>query len=214
MKKFQTGLLALFTLIAATPLFAQDPEAMPDDSWISLSGTVTTALPESFTLDYGEGTILVEMDEPWDWYDEDYEVLPGDEVTVYGEVDDDLYEKATIEASSVYVHDLNTFFYASSIDEEDALYATSFYNVYDATDLTLRGTVTSVNGREFTIDTGLQQMTVDTDEMAYNPMDDQGYQQIDVGDRVSVNGWIDLDVFEKRELKADWIVTLEENAED
>ncbi|MGM0425831.1 MAG: hypothetical protein ACQEQ7_01185 [Thermodesulfobacteriota bacterium] len=72
---------------------------------------------DSFTLDYGEGTVLVEMDD-WDWYDEEGTVLEGDKVTVYGKIDDDLYEATSIEASSVYVENLGTYFYASSADEE------------------------------------------------------------------------------------------------
>jgi len=63
-------------------------------------------------------------------------------------------------------------------------------------------------GREFTVDTGLQKMKVDTMAMAYNPMDDKGYQQIDIGDYVSVSGNMDYDFWEKRELMADSIVTL------
>lgn len=48
----------------------------------------------------------------------------------------------------------------------------------------------------------------DLDADGYNPMDDEGYQQIDVGDRVSVTGDIDIDTWEKRELMAETIVTL------
>ena len=39
-------------------------------------------------------------------------------MTVYGRVDDDLYETTTIEASSIYDQDLGTYFYASAADEE------------------------------------------------------------------------------------------------
>lgn len=194
--------------ILASPAIAQNPETQPDDSWISLSGTATEALADSFTLDYGEGTVTVEMDElGWDWYDTNFQFIEGDEVTVYGEVDDDLYETATIEASSVYDKTLNTYYYADSVDEGDGLYTWNLDD--DLNDVTIRGTVTSVNGREFTIDRGVQEMTVDTIAMTYNPVDDEGFQQIDVGDRVSVNGEIDADVFENRELMADWIITLE-----
>ncbi len=44
--------------------------------------------------------------------------------------------------------------------------------------------------------------------MSYNPLDDDGYQKIDVGDRVSVTGEIDKDLFESHKLDADSFVTL------
>ena len=40
------------------------------------------ALPDSFTLDYGDGTITVEMDK-WKWYENNEETIEGDRVTVY-----------------------------------------------------------------------------------------------------------------------------------
>lgn len=60
--------------------------------------------------------ITVEMDD-WDWYAEGAALSEGDRVTVYGFIDDDFYELRSIEASSVYVDDFNTFFYASGLDE-------------------------------------------------------------------------------------------------
>jgi len=188
-----------------------NPKLMPDDSWISISGTAVEAEPNGFVLDYGDGTIWVEMDD-WDWYGDGYGILDGDKVTVYGEVDDDLYQQDTIEASSVYVESINSYFYANPADEEDALYTVTHPVV--VSQVTLRGTVTSVSGREFTIDTGLQEMTVETIYMSYNPLDDKGYQQIDVGDRVSVSGDIDDTFFGEQELEADSIITLENNVDD
>ena len=114
--------LGLGTAAVGAPLAAADapdPEDQPDGSWISMSGTVTAPTASAFTLDYGEGMVLVEVDD-WDHYGEAAGLLDGDEVTVTGRVDDDLYESTSIEASSVYVEDLNTYFYASAADEEGA----------------------------------------------------------------------------------------------
>ncbi len=55
----------------------------------------------------------------WDWYAEGYKLLNGEKVRVHGLIDDDLFETTKIEASSVYVQNLGTYFYASSADEED-----------------------------------------------------------------------------------------------
>ena len=195
--------------LIAMPALAQDPAAKPDGTWVSLNGTISTATDDSFVLDYGEGSIIVEMDD-WDWYQEGKNLIAGDEVTVYGQVDDDLYELATIEASSVYVKNLNTYFYASSDDEEGLdYYSMTAPTLMAWMDIT--GTVTSVDGRRFTLDAESRELTVDTSTMVYNPMDDEGYQQVQEGDRVKVAGKMDYDLFEKRELLADMVITLEQD---
>jgi uncharacterized protein YdeI (BOF family) len=206
---------AISTLTAAIALaFApnamgqDDPKAMPDDSWISLSGTVTSAEADSFTLDYGDGTITVEMDD-WDSYGDAWPLVSGDDVTVYGEVDEHLYTDDTIEAASVYVDDLNSFFYASAADEEElGAWALDPYD--EVGDITYVGTVESVNDMTdtFTIDTGAKELTVETDALMYDPLDDEGFQQIEVSDVVSVDGVVDEDFFTNNDLIADRIVTL------
>lgn len=119
-----------------------NPYARADDTWITLGGTVENVAPNSFELNYDGGRITVEMDD--DDRDADgYTLRNGDDVTVAGMIDDDLFETTTIEASSVY-----------------------------------------------------------------DPLDDEGYQRIDLGDVVSVAGNIDRDFFEGRELEARTIVTL------
>ncbi|MDX1682046.1 MAG: hypothetical protein R3336_02895 [Phycisphaeraceae bacterium] len=216
-------LAALGLAVAPGLTFAGDdsddqpnPYAQPDESWISLSGTAVEADDDSFELDYGEGTVLVEMDD-WDWYGDNYAVIEGDEVTVYGKVDDSLYELTSIEADQVYVKSLGTYFFAPEPADEEGdvpvTYSEVLVTPVDLGDVAISGTVTSVDGREFTIDTGDSQLTVDTIEMPYNPMDDKGFQRIDTGDRVSVLGEIEHGFFQKRELHADSIVTLEREKE-
>jgi uncharacterized protein YdeI (BOF family) len=184
---------------------AKDPYEKPDGSYISLSGTVTSSDADSFMLDYGDGLVLVEMDD-WDWYGDAYGILPEDDVRVYGYVDDDLYETTSIEASSVYVEDLNTYFYASGADEESTTIVSTTWYDYD---YTVTGEVTSVVGREFTVDNGTRKISVDTWQLGYNPLDDEGYLKIDKGDRVTVYGDLDLNLFDEREISAEAIVKLQ-----
>lgn len=195
------------TMAVAEP----NPYARADDSWISISGTVVAPSAEAFSLDYGDGVILVEMDD-WDNYGDAYGLMDGDKVTVYGRVDDDLFDVASIEAGSVYVEALNTYFYASSDDEEDDYlgYVWSVSTPILTNYATLRGTVTSIDrsGREFTLDSGSGQITVEADALGYNPLDDLGYQQIEQGDKVSVAGTFDADFLEGRVFEADSVVTL------
>ena len=199
---------ALFIMLGVLPAYSEEnPFLAKDDSWIRLSGTIVTTDHESFELDFGEGIVTVEMDD-WDWYDEAAPLISGDAVTVNGYVDDDLYETTSIEASSVYVEDLNTYFYASGADEEDITVDPIHTAVHIESDLQLTGEVTDIHGREFTIDTGQREIQVDTSSMLYNPLDDKGYQKIREGDIVQVNGELDLDLFERKEIMADVITTL------
>lgn len=203
-----TAIASVFVAAPAITSAAESPYLQPDDSWVTLSGTVTSATADTFTLDYGTGLVTVEMDD-WDWFEEQGELLPGDSVTVYGEVDDDTYESASIEANSVYVDELGTYFYASSADEEglEGIDLAPTVPVAEG-NLVVTGTITSVKGREFSIDSGAQEMKVDTALMDHDPTDDEGFQQVDEGDTVTVAGDIEFDTFEKSEIMADSVVTL------
>lgn len=203
-------LLIGLTLGFAGPALAQSPYAAPNNSLIAITGTVVDPTEESFVLEYEGGEILVEMDD-WEWqrYDEAYGLLEGKKVTVHGVVDDDLYELAKIEASSVYVDSLNTYFYASPIDEEDtAIWLTDVPVV--AGTVVVRGTVTSTDpaSAEFTVDTAGQQLTVDASTLGYNPLDARGFQQIEKGDWVSVSGIMDEGFLKDRVVRAASVVTV------
>ncbi len=197
-------LLASCAVMATGTSSAADPKEAKDDSWISVSGTVVATSPDSFRLDYAGGVITVEMDD-FDFFEEGRLMMENDKVVVHGFIDNDLFEKRTIEASSVFVEDLGTHFYASGVDEED------FVNWTVTGPIVLgraevSGYVTEISGREFTINTGLQRIQVDTDEMGYDPMDDKGYLKIDLGDFVKVSGEMDPGIIEDHEIKADWII--------
>ncbi|WP_085919997.1 DUF5666 domain-containing protein [Halomonas sp. CSM-2] len=209
---FMLTITAAATMAPAMVLAAESPYTKPDDTWINLSGTAVDTGPSSFILDYGQGTITVEMDD-WSWFEKDgYGLIEGDKVTVYGKVDDGLAEAAKIEAGSVYVESLGSYFYADSADEEDLLYNVVTPIVPGYTELT--GTVTSTSEFEFTIDTDLQQMTIDTTSLSYDPLDEKGYQQINEGDLVTVTGDLDTDLMENMELMADSIVILDNQEQD
>ena len=206
------GVVLAFALSAAVsgPALAEDPNPylQPNESWISISGTVDVVHPDSFLLDYGDGMVKVEMDDG-DRDADAYKLLPGDKVTVAGRIDDDFFETTKIEAGSVYVENLGTTFFASAVDEED-------YEWLDPTATlplivsrtVVRGTVSQVSDEEFLLDTGPRLLRVDVSEMAFDPLDDEGYLRIDVGDRVKVIGQISVDLFEGRELEADNVVKI------
>lgn len=204
--KFAGCAALMMSATAFTATADVDPAEKSDRSWVSVSGIVAQASDDWFVLDYGKGSITVEMDD-WDWYAEGKGLLEGDDVVVYGRVDKDLYELARIEADSVYVKDLNAYFYANDADEEDVAYHFAA-TPKDGETVTYTGNVTTVDGREFTLDTGFREIRIDTSEMFYNPMDDKGFQQVRKGDFVRVYGEIDDGLFKKKELLAGTIITL------
>ena len=216
--KVLTSVLATLAIVAAWSgsAAAGSPYTKMDDEWVSLTGQVVGTTLNGFELDYGDATITVEMDD-WDKYDESALIPDGERVTVYGRIDDSLFEERTIEASTVYVFSRNSYYYASSADEEGDYRFPGLQNVYpypaEGHWMQLSGTVASVDGREFTLDVGFQDFRVDTANMSYDPLDDTGYQRVDVGDRVSVWGRMDYGLFENRELMAETVVTLHEQGE-
>ncbi len=198
-----TFLIGAFLAVPAAA--EENPYAMADNAWISISGEVESVDPDEFVLDYGDGSVIVEMDDG-DRDADAYKLMTGDDVTVSGLVDDDFFETTTIEASSVYVDKLGTYFYASAVDEED-----DFVTVHTPvimSETIVQGTVKEVDDEEFVVDTGFDELTVEVEEMAYNPLDDQGYQKVEAGDVVSVTGDMDTDFFEGRELVADTVTVL------
>ena len=132
---------------AATPSrdAAQSVASAWNGSWITLSGRVVGTGPDRFQLDYGSGRITVEMDD-WDWFHEGRELLAGDDVTVTGRIDKDLYEQKKIEASSVYVKNLGAIFQANPQDEED-IAGTTVYVPGTPGWAVATGTVKGIEGR-------------------------------------------------------------------
>ena len=181
--------------------------------WITVSGKVIDAHASYFVLDKGSKRVIVEMDD-WDWYKEGYNILKGDKVLVYGRIDKDFLEKRTIEASSVFVKGLNTYFYASSDDEEPEPHFNGIY--YDSFDFPealkteFTGHVEKINGDKFTFNLGARKIIVNTSMMPYNPMNKKNLGSITVGDKLKVYGNIEDKLFSKDELDASWIVILKQ----
>jgi uncharacterized protein YdeI (BOF family) len=215
MKKPTFVLSLLASALVATPALAQSPKLQPDDSWMSISGTVIDSEDDEFTLDYGNGQISVETDD-WQWRGADMPLLPGDEVTVYGQVEQHLFVDASIEADSIFVESLGTYFYPSPTSNA------STYTVVDVTPVTpvvvgnlvYTGTVQNVGDRQFSINTGDLRLTVDTGTMKNNPLDDEGRLKVQKGDTVSVLGDLGTGVIGDRKLYAGSIVILREREQN
>ncbi|HDZ07979.1 hypothetical protein [Pseudohongiella sp.] len=197
---------------ASTAAQTQSPYLQPDDTWISLSGTIESVQRDSFLLDYGRASVTVEMDDG-DRDADAYKLLPGDSVTVNGLIDDDFFEMTTIEASSVYVESINSYFYASAMDEEAATFFDPIVTVTGPImegDAIIQGTITAVEPleEELVLNTGDHLMIVEVDDLGYDPLDNEGYLQLDVNDEVTISGTMTEEMFENRLFEADFIVTV------
>lgn len=171
-----------------------------EDTSITLSGAVVEAREDEFDLLVGGQTVTVEVeDEIRDGGA--YTLAPGDRVTATGRVDDDLFEGRELKASALHIDKLGTTFI---IDEEYAdKYGMNFGK--DIGDYAMvAGHVTTVrpDDGEFRIHAGLGDFTVEVDQLAENPLDDEGYMRIRIGDAVRVTGVVDDDWFEGREIVA------------
>jgi uncharacterized protein YdeI (BOF family) len=206
MLRTSTALASIIATTAAGSIAAApSPYTKPDDSYISIDGTVADVSRDEFVLDYGQGEITVEFDDG-DRDADAYKLVQGDRVNVSGVIDDDFYELATIEASSVYVESLGTYFYASALDEEQPIMTVNVPLLMSS--MTVQGTVSETGSDSFSLDVGAQKLKVETENMPYDPLDDEGYQKITKGDIVSVSGTMVDELFDGRVMEADAVTTL------
>lgn len=214
MKKSAFALSLIASTLIAAPAMAQMPKLQPDDSYVSISGTVLTAEDDEFSLDYGQGHISVEMDD-MGWVGNQPELVPGDEVTVYGRVEEHLFVDASIEADSIFIEDPATYYYSSPTNDMTTFAVMDVAPVTPVVvgDLILTGTVQSVKDRQFTVNTGDLEFTVDTSGMQNNPLDNEGRQKVGKGDTVSVAGNLGSGAIGDRKLNAESIIVLRDQGQ-
>lgn len=214
MKKSAFALSLLASTLIAAPAMAQMPTLQPDDSYVSISGTVLAAEDDEFSLDYGQGKISVEMDD-MGWAGNQPELIPGDEVTVYGRVEEHLFVDASIEADSIFIEDPATYFYSSPTNDRTTFAVMDVAPVTPVVvgDLILTGTVQSVKDRQFTVNTGDLEFTVDTSGLQNNPLDNEGRQKVGKGDIVSVAGNLGSAAIGDRKLNAESIIVLRDQSQ-
>lgn len=178
-----------------------------DGDWIRLSGTVVSALPGLFTLDYGPGNIAVEMDDRSPLYREGSMIRSGDHAIVTGRIDDDLYLEKKIEAASVFVKEANALFHADPADEENPLSSPPGPGAGE-TYVDLVGRVSEVDGRQFTLDTGRRSIIVDTAGLQPDAPGAERRQTVREGDRVYVWGDLELSRADRTRIAAKGITTI------
>lgn len=175
-------------------------ENIKEDTSITLSGAVVEAREDEFDLVVGGQTLTVEVED--DIRDGGaYTLLPGDRVTVAGRVDDDLFEGKELKANALHIDKLDTTFI---IDEDYADKHGMVFGQNLGDYITVAGHVTTVHpdDGEFRIHADIGDFTVEVDELDDNPLDDEGYMKISAGDSVLIDGKVDDDWLEGREIVA------------
>ena len=158
--------------------------------YLTLNGKITDVGPNSFSMSIDNEKILVEMDD-FDYFKEGYQLKKGDKVMVFGMVDKDYLERRSLEASTVYVKNLKTHFFANSIDEEDYYTYTTYYiSPQNSMNVLLRGRVLSISDDTITLSTGVDDIKVSTERMYFNPANNKNYIDLQENDYVEISGMI------------------------
>ena len=195
------------SICAAAAAHADTPAGKSDQEWVTITGDISNVSPDGFSIDYGEGSIAVEMDGFVDASTAQFR--DGDWVTVSGRIDDAIWERRSIEASSVYSSRLQERFWASATDEEGDITEFTLIDVPDEGDwLGVTGEVVSVDQaeQEMIVDVGTRTTQIDITGLG-------GPVLADRGDRVSVYGTLDTaDFWDAREIDATSVVILQQGS--
>ncbi|NHK28790.1 hypothetical protein FF098_012790 [Parvularcula flava] len=203
-KLLATTVSAAALMFGAASAQTSDVSTATEGDYVSLTGTVNSVEEDSFTVDYGTNIIEAEFDDLFSSVEVDERLSPGDRVTVYGTVDDDWFEGRVIDVDTVYSSSSYTVYGANDVSASPLYYVDPYpADATTGTYITLDGEVTNTRGQSFVLNTGGTMIDVETDQLGYNPLDDMGSQQIETGDRVTVVGTLEDQLFEDSVLVAD-----------
>lgn len=181
-----------------------------NDSNITLVGTVRNISGNEFQLQTGDQMIGVDVG-TWDLTNDvnlkNY-LQNGQKVVVNGNVDKNWFTDDEVEANNLYFQDQYDYYYVTDANPAYSIEFNDSPNMKDGSFISLRGTVQSVDGEEFTISSKNQTMTIDTADMGTRA---QGQAlNLEQGDRVFVYGEIDDGFFDNQEISADSVIKVNE----
>ena len=179
------------------------------DTWITLTGEVSAVDSKFFTLDYGDGSIFVELRDT-DLDSNAYAKMKGEEVMVTARLDDGMFSSERLVAQSVIVDGMDTVYLAESVNQASAdLYLSTASNIeFDDEEMVLVGTVKSIGKEALQIDVGDTTLTVELDELEDAPVDADGYLTLMKGERVRITGELEDDFFNRFTVEADTLIKM------
>ncbi len=196
------------TQVAANDAETPELSSWDENAWVTLSGVIEEVDPGSFVLQTGDDNVTVEFDDGD--YDADALIFKqGYHVSFSGKVDKNLMTETTLEAASVFVHQISTTFIADAADEESEGWLMASATVpTNIDDMTLIGTVKDVHEDSIELDTADMTVTIDTSELPGEPFKQEGLLFIKEGDRIKVDASMDGDFFDESLIVADVIVRM------
>lgn len=191
-----------------------------DGDAIVVTGNILSVSEGELMLNYAGRKVKIEFDKwPWEGKDMEKYFEVGQKVTVSGRVDKDWFSSNEIEANNIYLDDQYVYYYW--LDQSPAYYLNigptnmeKSANGLAGGDVggasfSVSGEIKAIHGREFTLQSGEEKFTVDTESLGYNPLDNVGLQQLRVGDHVYVFGDVDAKFFDEKRFSADSVITLQ-----
>ena len=180
-----------------------DPATLENPIWIGIHGTIGMVGPNSFFLDHGDSTVIVGLaGEAL----REHDFAKGQKVTVFGRVDNDLFEKNIIKARAVAVEGIDGAGH-SVISEQDRL---GSINVSYVPASMVHGRVSAVTETRVVLDHGDQKISIDTSELS----GDQEKPQVKQGDLVMAEGTKLRDLWGSHTFKASSIKVIDPTAID
>ena len=179
------------------------------DTWITLTGEVSSVDSKFFTLDYGDGSIFVELKDT-DLDSKAYANMKGEDVMVTARLDDGMFSSERLVAQSVIVDGMDTVYLADSVNQASAdLYLSTASNIeFDDEEMVLVGTVKSIGKEVIQIAVGDTNLTVELDELESAPVDSEGYLTLIEGERVRVTGELEDNFFNRFIVEADTLTKM------
>jgi uncharacterized protein YdeI (BOF family) len=200
LKYFVFALLmpAAFTLAAQeAQIETQDPRQAGDGSWVAISGKVKSTGHEQFTLDHEGGTINVQVERD-DLEGREHKILEGEQVTVYGLVDEGFFRSTRILARAIFVESMSTYVYTTDGVNE----VLEVFTPVMTSGIAVYGEVRSISGNNIVLDDGDRRITVDASALATDPNGGDDVKSVQVGDMITAVGSTSREFFTGRTLRA------------
>ena len=155
-------------------------------SWASITGQITAISPTAIRINVGNHSMVVTMK---NGVNGTSLLEANQKVTVYGKVTDLFFQARQIEADDMYIHFKNIYL-VSDRPKKDFWFNFSsnihpgiWFGIYGKVEVNLPS-----KEKKFILNVGEHSLTIDTQKIKDNPLDNMGYQKIERNQEVYVYG--------------------------
>lgn len=178
---------------------------------VTQEGTVGDVEEDSFLLENGDRTTLVEMGEI-DWFLEKPESIEEKRVTVKGVVDSDFFEDRVIEASQVEIRESGETVTTDAVNPVENPLANIPQPKLSVSTVEIRGTIVDVADESIKVESNDQVFTVVLSGLPEDPFDRLGTFRVAEGLPVAVTGPFQPGFFEEGKITAVTLAPVGEQA--